>query len=125
MVLGLARTGRDTARFLAQQGAIVLVSDLRPAADLQAELNALAGLPIQYHLGGEDLNWLEGVDIVVPSPGVPMNNLLLQKALQRGVEIISEIELAYRSLSLPLIAVTGTNGKSTTTTLIGEILKAN
>ena len=125
MVLGLARTGRDTARFLAQQGAIVLVSDLRPAADLQAELNALAGLPIQYHLGGEDLTWLEGVDMVVPSPGVPMNNLLLQKAGQRGIEIISEIELAYRSLSLPLIAITGTNGKSTTTTLIGEILKAN
>ena len=71
MVLGLARTGRDTARFLAQREAIVLVSDLRPAADLQDELNALAGLPIQYHLGGEDLNWLEGVDIVVPSPGVP------------------------------------------------------
>ena len=125
MVLGLARTGRDTARFLAQQGAIVLVSDLRPAADLQAELNALAGLPIQYHLGGEDLTWLEGVDMVVPSPGVPMNNLFLQKAGQRGIEIISEIELAYRSLSLPLIAITGTNGKSTTTTLIGEILKAN
>jgi UDP-N-acetylmuramoylalanine--D-glutamate ligase len=56
---------------------------------------------------------------------VPMNNLLLQEAGQRGVEIISEIELAYRSLSLPLIAITGTNGKSTTTTLIGEILKAN
>ena len=125
MVLGLARTGRDTARFLAQEGAVVLVSDLRPAADLQVELNALAGLPIQYHLGGEDLNWLEGVDMVVPSPGVPMNNLLLQEAAQRGIEIISEIELAYRALSLPLIAVTGTNGKSTTTTLIGEILKAN
>ena len=125
MVLGLARTGRDTARFLAQEGAVVLVSDLRAAADLQVELNALAGLPIQYHLGGEDLNWLEGVDMVVPSPGVPMNNLLLQEAGQRGIEIISEIELAYRALSLPLIAVTGTNGKSTTTTLIGEILKAN
>ena len=125
MVLGLARTGRDTARFLAQEGAVVLVSDLRPAADLQVELNALAGLPIQYHLGGEDLNWLEGVDMVVPSPGVPMNNLLVQEAAQRGIEIISEIELAYRALSLPLIAVTGTNGKSTTTTLIGEILKAN
>ena len=125
MVLGLARTGLATARFLAQQGAVVLVSDLRPAVDLNPELNALAGLPIQYHLGGEDLNWLEGLDMVVPSPGVPMNNLLLQEAGQRGVEIISEIELAYRSLSLPLIAVTGTNGKSTTTTLIGEILKAN
>jgi UDP-N-acetylmuramoylalanine--D-glutamate ligase len=125
MVLGLARTGRDTARFLAQEGAVVLVSDLRPAADLQIELNALAGLPIQYHLGGEDLDWLEGVEMVVPSPGVPINNLLLQEAGRRGVEIISEIELAYRSLPLPLIAITGTNGKSTTTTLIGEILKAN
>ena len=125
MVLGLARTGVATARFLAHQGAVVLVSDLRPAADLQAELNALAGLPIQYHLGGLDLNWLGGVDMVVPSPGVPMNNLLLHEAGRRGIEILSEIELAYCSLSLPLIAITGTNGKSTTTTLIGEILKAN
>ena len=125
MVLGLARTGLATARFLAQQGAVVLVSDLRPAADLQAEVNALAGLPIEYHLGDEDVDWLQGVDMVVPSPGVPMNNFLLENAGQRGVEIISEIELAYRFLPLPLIAVTGTNGKSTTTTLIGEILKAN
>ncbi|HEX7228287.1 MAG TPA: UDP-N-acetylmuramoyl-L-alanine--D-glutamate ligase, partial [Candidatus Binatia bacterium] len=125
MVLGLARTGQATARFLAEQGAVVLVSDLRPTTDLQAQLNLLSGLPIQYQLGGEDLNWLEGVDMLVPSPGVPMNNLLLQEAGRRGVEIISEIELAYRSLSLPLIAITGTNGKSTTTTLIGEILKAN
>jgi UDP-N-acetylmuramoylalanine--D-glutamate ligase len=125
MVLGLARTGRATARFLVEEGAIVLVSDLRAPADLQTELNALAGLSIQYHLGSEDLNWLEGVDMVVPSPGVPMSNLFLQEAGQRGVEIISEIELAYRARSLPLIAITGTNGKSTTTTLIGEILKAN
>src|SRR5918998_2546324 len=125
MVLGLARTGVATARFLAHQGAVVLVSDLRPAADLQAELNALAGLPIQYHLGGLDLNWLGGGGMVVPSPGVPMNNLLLQEAGRRGIEILSEIELAYRSLSLPLVAITGTNGKSTTTTLIGEILKAD
>ena len=94
MVLGLARTGLATARFLAQQGAVVLVSDLRRAADLQAEVNALAGLPIEYHLGGEDVDWLQGVDMVVPSPGVPMNNFLLENAGQRGVEIISEIELA-------------------------------
>jgi UDP-N-acetylmuramoylalanine--D-glutamate ligase len=125
MVLGLGRTGRDTAGFLAQQGAVVLVSDVRCAADLQPELNALAGLPIQCHLGGQDPNWLEGVDMVVPSPGVPMNNILLEEGGRRGVEIISEIELAHRFLSLPLIAITGTNGKSTTTTLIGEILKAN
>jgi UDP-N-acetylmuramoylalanine--D-glutamate ligase len=125
LVLGLARTGRETARFLAQQGADVLVSDLRSVAELQAEVNALAGLPIQYQLGGQDPDWLEGVEIVVPSPGVPMDNIFLQEAGRRGVEIISEIELAYRCLSVPLVAITGTNGKSTTTTLIGEILKAN
>jgi UDP-N-acetylmuramoylalanine--D-glutamate ligase len=125
MVLGLARTGRDAARFLAQQGADVLVSDVRSAAELQSELNALAGLPIEYRLGGQDLNWLQGVDVVVPSPGVPMNNIFLQEAGRRGAQIISEIELAYRAFSLPLVAITGTNGKSTTTTLIGEILKAN
>ena len=124
LVLGLARTGRETARFLAQQGADVLVSDLRSAAELQAEVNALAGLPIQYRLGGQDLNCLDAVEVVVPSPGVPMDNIVLQEAGRRGVEIISEIELAYRCLSLPLVAITGTNGKSTTTTLIGEILKA-
>lgn len=125
MVLGLARTGRETARFLAQRGANVLVSDVRPAADLKAELDGLAGLRIEYRLGGQNLNWLEGVDMVVPSPGVPANNIFLQEAGRRGAEIISEIELAYRFLSLPLMAVTGTNGKSTTTTLIGEILKAS
>lgn len=125
LVLGLARTGRETARFLAQQGADVLVSDLRSAAELQAEVNALAGLPIRYRLGGQGLNCLDAVELVVPSPGVPMDNLVLQEASRRGVEIISEIELAYRRLSVPLVAITGTNGKSTTTTLIGEILKAN
>jgi UDP-N-acetylmuramoylalanine--D-glutamate ligase len=125
LVLGLARTGRETARFLAQQGADVLVSDLRSAAELQAEVNSLAGLPIRYRLGGQDLNCLDAVELVVPSPGVPMDNIFLQEASRRGVEIISEIELAYRRLSVPLVAITGTNGKSTTTTLIGEILKAN
>ena len=125
LVLGLARTGRETARFLAQEGADVLVSDLRATAELQAEVNALAGLPIQYRLGGQDPGCLDGIDMVVPSPGVPMDNIFLQEAALRGIEIISEIELAYRCLSVPLVAITGTNGKSTTTTLIGEILKAN
>jgi UDP-N-acetylmuramoylalanine--D-glutamate ligase len=125
MVLGLARTGIDSARFLARQRADVLVSDIRPAAELESEMNALADLPIGYRLGGEEPQWLDGVEIVVPSPGVPMDNVLLLEAGKRGVTIISEIELAYRFLSMPLVAVTGTNGKSTTTTLIGEMLKAS
>ena len=123
MVLGLARTGRESARFLARQGATVLLSDFRSERDLSQEITALEGLPIQYRLGGENRAWLAGVDLVVTSPGVPAVNPLLQEAGARGIKIWSEVELAYRFLCAPLVAITGTNGKSTTTTLVGEILK--
>jgi len=123
LVLGLARTGRESARFLAQQGAAVMLSDIRSERDLQQEIAALEGLPIQYRLGGENNEWLAGVDLVVTSPGVATVNPLLQEAVARGIKIWSEIELAYRLLRVPLVAITGTNGKSTTTMLVGEILK--
>lgn len=125
LIVGLARTGIACARFLVNQGAKVLVSDIRSKMDLQEEIAALKGLPIHYLLSGEERRWLEEVDLVVPSPGVPAGNPLLQEAGGRGIEIVSEIELAYRFLGCPIIAITGTNGKSTTTTLAGEILKAN
>ena len=103
----------------------MVVSDCKSEAELGGELNALNGLPVRAFLGGEDPAWLEGVDLLVPSPGVPQENALLQEARRRGVEILSEIELAYRFLRTPLIAITGTNGKSTTTALVGEMLKAS
>ena len=124
LVIGLARTGRECARFLAGQGASVSVSDLRPAAQLKPELEALADLPIRYHFGSEQLAWLDGVDRVIPSPGVPMENPLLTAAVARKISVLSEIELAYHFFRAPLIAITGTNGKSTTTTLIGKMLEA-
>ncbi|HEY3306447.1 MAG TPA: UDP-N-acetylmuramoyl-L-alanine--D-glutamate ligase [Candidatus Binatia bacterium] len=124
MVLGAARTGIATARFTAQRGAEVLVTDRRSGAELSGEMKALAGLPIRFLLGGEDPAWVEGVDLVIPSPGVPQENPLLREAGRRGIEILSEIELAYRFIRAPLIAITGTNGKSTTTALVGEMLKA-
>lgn len=124
LVIGLARTGGECARFLAQRGAKVLLSDLRSAEDLKEAVEALANLPVEYRLGGQEPGWLEGIDYVVPSPGVPRENPLLAEALKRRIPILSEIELAYRFFRPPLIAVTGTNGKSTTTTLIGEMLKA-
>lgn len=71
LILGLARTGQACARFLAGQGAIVWASDLRGERELKAELDSLAGLPIGYHLGGEEKRWLDGVNCVIPSPGVP------------------------------------------------------
>jgi UDP-N-acetylmuramoylalanine--D-glutamate ligase len=124
MVLGLARTGRETARFLVNRRAEVLVTDRRSETELGGEAKALADLPIHFFLGGEDRAWLEGVDLLIPSPGVPQVNPLLQEAGRRGIEILSEIELAYRFIRAPLIAITGTNGKSTTTALVGEMLKA-
>jgi UDP-N-acetylmuramoylalanine--D-glutamate ligase len=124
LVIGLARTGRECARFLAQHGASVRVTDVRSEEELKQEMETLAGLPIRYFLGGEDPNWLEGVDIIVPSPGVPAENVLLKEGSRRGIKILSEIEFACRFLRAPLVAITGTNGKSTTTTLVGEMLKA-
>ena len=124
MVLGLARTGIAAARFLAERGADVTVSDRRTEADLAREIAGLGDAPIDLRLGGEDSAWLENIDILIPSPGVPQENPLLQAAARRGIEILSEIELGYRFMRAPLIAITGTNGKSTTTSLIGAMLKA-
>jgi UDP-N-acetylmuramoylalanine--D-glutamate ligase len=125
LVVGLARTGMECARFIVNQGAKVSVSDLRSETDLEQEIDALKGLPIHYFLAGEERHWLEGMDLVVPSPGVPAANRLLEEANRRGIEILSEIELAYRFFRFPIVAITGTNGKSTTTTLVGEMLNAN
>jgi UDP-N-acetylmuramoylalanine--D-glutamate ligase len=123
MVIGLARTGSETARFLVRHGAEVLVSDSRGEQELRGEVESLAGLPLRLLLGGEDVDLLEGVDTLIPSPGVPSQNPLLRQACKKGIEIISEIELAYRFVRVPLVAITGTNGKSTTTSLVGEILR--
>ncbi|HEX9661016.1 MAG TPA: UDP-N-acetylmuramoyl-L-alanine--D-glutamate ligase [Candidatus Binatia bacterium] len=124
LVIGLARTGRECARFLVEQGASVTVSDLRPEAELKDEVKSLAGLPIRYFFGPEERRWLEAMDCVIPSPGVAAENPLLSEAAASGVPVLSEIELAYRFFRAPLVAVTGTNGKSTTTTLIGEMVRA-
>jgi UDP-N-acetylmuramoylalanine--D-glutamate ligase len=125
LVLGLARTGSECARFLVNEGANVLVSDRRREQELAPEMTSLAGLPIRYLLGGEEREWLTGVDLVVPSPGVPEDNRLLKEAAKQRIPVLSEIELAYRFIRAPLVAITGTNGKSTTTTLVGEMLKAS
>lgn len=124
-VVGLARTGRECARFLVQNGAQVLISDLRSAQELKQDVDSLANLPIEFCLGGEAVSGLENTDYVVPSPGVPMQSPLLQAALARGIPVLSEIELAFRFFPAPLVAITGTNGKSTTTSLIGAMFVAD
>ena len=124
LVIGLARTGCACARFLAQRGAGVLVNDRRPAPELADEIGSLADLAIRYRLGTEEPAWLDDIDCVVPSPGVAPQNRLVREACARGIAVWSEIELAYRFFGAPIIAITGTNGKSTTTSLIGAMLEA-
>ena len=122
LVIGLGRTGIATVRFCAEKGAEVIVVDEKQAFELEDALNAISDVPAELKLGMHDDEAISTVDLVVPSPGVPPFHYLLEAARERGVPIISEIELASRFLTAPIIAITGTNGKTTTTRLIGEIL---
>jgi UDP-N-acetylmuramoylalanine--D-glutamate ligase len=122
LVIGARRTGAAVARYLARQGAEVLLSD-QASTGFDDERALLGGLAIEWCLGREDTQLLQGVDLVIPSPGVPKSHPLLQAAATRGLPILAEIELAYRSLSAPLYAITGTNGKSTTTELLARMLR--
>ncbi|MEE8449163.1 MAG: UDP-N-acetylmuramoyl-L-alanine--D-glutamate ligase [Thermodesulfobacteriota bacterium] len=120
-VLGLARTGVAAALFLARQGARVTASDLKMRESLEMDLGQLEKEGVRLVLGGHPERIFVNSQLVIQSPGVPSDLAVLKKAEAAGAEVISELELAYRYLSIPLIAVTGTNGKSTTTTLLGQM----
>ncbi len=126
LVLGLARTGLAVARFLADRGARVVGVDASPAGRMAPARDALARLPVpaDCHFGTGEMAWLDGVDAVVPSPGVPRNHGLLVEAVRRDIQVLSEIELAARFGRTPMVAITGTNGKTTTTRLVAAILEA-
>ena len=110
-------------QLLDDRGARVLVSDCKSAGELRESLDALRGRDIQYVLGGHDERCIEHAELVVVSPGVPLDIPILQKARSRGIPVLGELEIAYRFCQAPMIAVTGTKGKSTTVSLIGEILR--
>lgn len=122
LVVGLGKTGVATAQFAAARGSLVTVSDEKQEAELSEAFRALAGFPLRVSVGSADPAIVEGIDWVVPSPGVPPFNPILREAEKRGIPVISEIELAYQFLRVPAIAITGTNGKTTVTTLTGHIL---
>lgn len=120
-VVGLARTGLAVAKLLWTKGAKVTVTDNRTEAELYQFLNQLPP-EVDVCLGEHPSEVFTSADTIITSPGVPFNIPPIEEARQAGVGVMSEVELAYRLTSVPIIAVTGTNGKSTTTTLIGNLL---
>jgi UDP-N-acetylmuramoylalanine--D-glutamate ligase len=120
LVLGLARSGEAAALALAARGVEVVGVDRR--ADL--EVGRLRSEGVEVHLGADDPLLLDGVDVLVKSPGVPSEATLVAAARERGVTVWSEVELGARLLPNPILGVTGTNGKTTTAELLGKIFEA-
>ena len=124
LVVGLGKSGAASALFLKSRGARVTVSDSKPEAELQSEILPLLEHGIAVETGGHGDRTFRGQDLIVVSPGVPFDAPLLVQARSLGEPVIGEIELAAQFLPGPIAAITGANGKTTTTTLAGEILAA-
>ncbi len=123
LVVGLARTGVATALFCAARGASVMATDARPENEIGEAIVSLRAAGVSLELGGHlEKTFLEQ-DLIIPSPGVPADAPMLKAARAEGVTIWSEVELAGRFLRGLLIGITGSNGKTTTTSLIEHILK--
>jgi UDP-N-acetylmuramoylalanine--D-glutamate ligase len=123
LVVGMARTGIATAKFLKMKGSLVTATEMKPKEEMKEAVGELKGMDIATEWGGHQTGTFLKQEMIVVSPGVDLNTEPIQRAIQQGVQVISEIELAYHFIHVPIIAVTGTNGKTTTTLLIGEMLK--
>jgi UDP-N-acetylmuramoylalanine--D-glutamate ligase len=123
LAIGLARTGVATALFCAKHNAIVTATDSRPESELGDAPDKLREAGVTLELGGHQEKTYLAQDLIVPSPGVPADEPLLVKARSKGITVWSEIELAYRFQEGEMIGITGSNGKTTTTSLVHHILK--
>lgn len=121
--LGHFGGGIEVARWLMAQGALVCVTDSKTADKLVESVRALDGLPIEFHLGGHRRDDFASVDLVVASPAIPPTNEYLAAAREAGVPVTTEIRLFLERCTIPVIAVTGSKGKSTTTSMLGQMLQ--
>jgi UDP-N-acetylmuramoylalanine--D-glutamate ligase len=124
LVVGLGKSGLAAALFLRRRGAQVTVSDVRSAEALAKDIPALLEEGINVEAGGHGLLTFRRQDLIVVSPGVPLDTPELVQVKAFGLRVIGELELAARFLKGKILAITGSNGKTTTTALVGEILKA-
>jgi len=123
LIIGLGKSGISMAKFLRSKGKTVIATDRDTSkADIETELNALG---IKTEIGFHDQQTFNRAGVMVPSPGIPLNNEFIKTALDLGVGITGELDIFTRYNDLPIIAITGTNGKTTTTALIGDMLKAS
>jgi UDP-N-acetylmuramoylalanine--D-glutamate ligase len=120
LVLGLARSGQAAALALARRGDRVVAGDRSHEVDT----GRLEDAGVEVHLGSEETSLLDGIEVVIKSPGVPNDAPLVTAARERGIPVWSEVELGARLLPNPILGVTGTNGKTTTSELVGAMLGA-
>jgi UDP-N-acetylmuramoylalanine--D-glutamate ligase len=123
LVVGMARTGIATAKFLMAKGSLVTTTEAKSEEEMKEAVKALEGMDLSTEWGGHQAETFLKQDLIVVSPGVDLSMEPIQKAIRHGVRVISEIELAYHFIRVPILAITGTNGKTTTTLLLGEMLK--
>jgi len=123
LVVGLGKSGAAAAAFLKNRGAVVTATDAADEKDIGAAADEMRALGIALELGDHPPGSFESADLIILSPGVPHTIGPLLKAAEHGVPVIGEIELASRFINEPVVAVTGTNGKTTVTELLGEMLR--
>ena len=124
LVLGAGKSGVESAKFLAERGAVVALHDKKAVEEWSDAARALKESHNVGLIGGEIPSWLlDQIDLVVISPGVPTNTIPARYVDRKDGEVIGEVELAYRFMKGRIVGITGSNGKTTTTTLIGELLK--
>lgn len=122
LVVGAGKSGVAVSRFLAGKGSRTVLTDTREKDKFNGQLNQLAAAGVELALGGYPR--VKGhFDLLVTSPGVPLNIAPVREAREAGIPVIGELELAFRFARAPMVAITGTNGKTTTTTLVGEIFR--
>lgn len=124
LVLGLAKSGVTAAALLHELGAFVTVNDKKPLSE-NPEAQGLLEQGIKVICGSHPIELLdEGFEVIVKNPGIPYSNPMIEGAIQKGIPVITEVELAYQVSEAPFIGITGTNGKTTTTTLVYEMLNS-
>lgn len=122
LILGLAKSGSAAAKLVHELGANVIVNDQKPYEENEAA-KELEKIGIKVVCGSHPLELLEGIHVIIKNPGIPYSNPLLEAAAKRDLPIITEVELAYQISKAPFIGITGSNGKTTTTTLVFKMLE--